>query len=72
MLVRQPVICVGEDDQELRFRMTEDFETTANLSVSPDDGSMILRLELRLDERTRLAVTRSLVWEENSVSFYSA
>lgn len=54
--------------QELAFKSNEDFDVTADLPISPDDGSIIIRLEVRLDGRLRIPITKTLVWEGHQVS----
>ena len=66
-LYRRPVICVGGDVTELKFITNEQFDLTSDLPLGPDDGSIILRLETRLDKHIRIPVTRTLVWERYQV-----
>jgi hypothetical protein len=65
---RQPVLCIGGDSRELYFATDEEFGETDDLSITPDGGPIILKLEVELDALVRIVVTRTLVWETDPVS----
>jgi hypothetical protein len=65
---RQPVLCIGGDSRELYFATDDDFGETDDLPITPDDGPIILKLEVELDALVRIVVTRTLVWETDPVS----
>lgn len=67
-LNRLPVICVGTDDQETRFEDDDRFASTDRLPLVAAHGPITLRIEVVYNGEYHLAMSKTLLWEQDSVS----